>query len=87
MKTATEFYWEKPEAPRSPVSIKRILVPISSREPSSANVEFAVRLARADIRRYQMTQLSHPTCDRYGHVIVPNETPVAKKGEPCAPAA
>ena len=46
MKTATEFYWEKPEAPRSAVSIKRILVPISSRELSWDNVEFAVGVAR-----------------------------------------
>ena len=46
MKTATEFYWEKPEVPRSAVSIKRILVPISSRELSWNNVEFAVGVAR-----------------------------------------
>jgi nucleotide-binding universal stress UspA family protein len=46
MKTATEFYWEKPEAPRSSVSIKRILVPLSFRELSWDNVEFAVGVAR-----------------------------------------
>jgi nucleotide-binding universal stress UspA family protein len=26
-----------------------------------------------------MTQPFHPTCDRHGHVIVPNESPIAKK--------
>jgi nucleotide-binding universal stress UspA family protein len=26
-----------------------------------------------------MNQLTCPTCDRHGHVIVPNETPIAKK--------
>ena len=26
-----------------------------------------------------MNQLTCPTCDRHGHVIVPKETPIAKK--------
>ena len=46
MKTATEVYWEKPEAPRSSFSIKRILSPISSTEPLWDGVEYAIGVAR-----------------------------------------
>jgi nucleotide-binding universal stress UspA family protein len=46
MKTATEFYWEKPEAPKLSVSIERILVPINVKEPSWDGVEYAVEVAR-----------------------------------------
>jgi nucleotide-binding universal stress UspA family protein len=46
MKTAPEIYWEKPEAPRSPFSIRRILAPISWSEPSWDGVEYAIGVAR-----------------------------------------
>ena len=31
-----------------------------------------------------MNQLTCPTCDRHGHVIVPNETPIGKKDDRCS---
>ena len=46
MKTATEFYWEKPEAPPSSISIGRILVPINLKKPCWDGVEYAVGVAR-----------------------------------------
>jgi nucleotide-binding universal stress UspA family protein len=92
MKTATECYWEKPEAPRSSFSIKRILAPISSTEPSWDSVEYAVGVARkfdAELILLLVQEVQHAAdysvnFQDYGAVDEENQNAEAGLTERCA---